>query len=113
MAQSDITRRLLELFDRERRIILDGRIEDLAGLEAEKVALSSRFEEVRDPRELALVRKKAVQSAELLAAATEGIKSALERVRDIRQQAGTLNTYTADGGRSNHATARGKLERRA
>ncbi len=114
MPVSDTARSSLEdLLERERSLILAGRLSDLARLAPLKESLIETISALRDPKALGRLKAAARRNEALLAAAATGVRSALNRVREIRGQAGTLQTDGADGSRARVSTVRGSLERRA
>jgi len=113
MTANDAARALLDLLDRERRMILDGDLNDLNRIAIEKERLSKGLSGLSDPRIMVDLRAASHRNAALLDAAAAGIRDAIARVREIRTQAGRLSTYTQAGQRQAHVTASSKLERRA
>jgi flagellar biosynthesis/type III secretory pathway chaperone len=113
MQTNEIARLLEDILGQERRLILSGRIPELSQLAPRKEALIGAIASLQDTRTLARLRGAAERNDVLLASASRGIQAALDRVREIRSHAGTLQTYTPDGLRSCVSTVSGSLERRA
>ena len=112
MTRSDASDALGDLFDLERDLILKGRIADLPRISQDKTSL---MEDLRQHGSGGLedLIGRAQRNQLLLDAAAQGLRSAINRVHEIRRNAGKLETYSADGSRTDHITGHGALERRA
>jgi len=113
MTSNDAAYAMLDILDRERKMILDGDISELERFAKEKETIARHLPGLRDPRLISRLSHAARRNANLIEAAAKGVRAAIDRVKDIRAQAGRLNTYTKDGMRASHATSAGSLERRA
>jgi hypothetical protein len=102
-----------DLLDRERRMILSGRVADLARLADDKARILRDLGGLRDPARLDRLAGLGRRNQALLAAAAQGIRDVRHRLSDIRATAGTLATYSSDGQRQTTATAKTSFERRA
>ncbi|MGI1662043.1 flagellar biosynthesis protein FlgN [Palleronia sp. KMU-117] len=114
MARPDPIGALEDLLERERRLILSGRLADLGRhAEAKARIVDALSREVRDPRHLDRLRAAASRNQGLLDAAAEGIREVRDRLTDMRRSVGSLATYSSDGERHVVSTTPGQLERRA
>lgn len=88
-----------ELLDRERRLLLDGDLQALSDLHAEKSMLINRLnglDEADRPNLLSL-RDKVDRNQDLLNAAMEGIRAVSQRLAEVRRIRTNLETYDSDG----------------
>jgi flagellar biosynthesis/type III secretory pathway chaperone len=102
-----------DLLDRERRMILSGRVADLARLAEDKARILRDLGGLRDAGRLDRVAGLCRHNHDLLEAAAQGIRDVRDRLSDIRATAGTLATYSSDGKRQTTVTAKTSFERRA
>lgn len=104
---------LLALLLREREVLLQGQLPDLAPLAAAKERLVAAFEAVPPAPEAARHIALAAREVEtLLAAAMRGVDAARRRLDLARAGGPALSTYTAEGRAEIHPAAQGSLERR-
>ena len=113
MTQDETLNLIRDIFEEERRMILSGRLADLERMRGRKERALSALTSLRNPDGLKVAQVLAKRNAALLDAAAQGVRAALRRVREIRSQAGSFQTYSRDGEREVHATGPGALERRA
>ncbi|MEO0388855.1 MAG: hypothetical protein AAF281_15265 [Pseudomonadota bacterium] len=110
---------LLRQLDRQRALLLAGRIEDVAreaeGLEKLAGDLERLLGKANPEMAAALepVRRAARRNLAMLDAAKRGIGTARARLAEIRAKRGTLNTYSAAGQRLALGTAVPTLEKRS
>jgi hypothetical protein len=90
---------LMALLDRERRLVLDGKYEEIGALQADKARLMSCLEEGAESATLARLRSHAETNLALLAAAREGFASARARLRELERLARGAGAYDRTGGR--------------
>lgn len=90
-------KKLEELLDREREMILSGKITQLAAVTLQKNHLISRQMQVGDTEEWERLKEKAERNQALLVAAARGLRSARQRIGAITTGKVTLRTYGADG----------------
>jgi flagellar biosynthesis/type III secretory pathway chaperone len=113
MARSATLDDLEDLLDRERAMILEGRITDLERHSVEKARLSERLVGTVPVHALARLRSKADRNQALLEASASGIRSALQHLKEIRCASSRLETYAPDGARVSHGTGQPTVRRRA
>jgi len=113
MIMRDPVDALEDILDRERGMILSGRVADLARLADDKSRILHDLGDLRDPGRLDHVARLARRNQALLAAAAQGIRDVRDRLSDIRTTAGTLATYSSDGQRQTNDTLKISFERRA
>lgn len=112
---------LRDALEQERRAITAGRLDMILRLAEHREALMRDLGAATADSgvaELALagLRADIERNQTMLAAAAKGIKSVVERIADIRANAGRLTIYGADGARQEHLRASAqphKLERKA
>ena len=105
---------LHDLFDRERKAILEGRFDILDRLGAEKERLfSSVLRDGIDQGPLKNLRIRAERNKVLLAAMEQGVRSAAKRIEALRGKPADLQTYDASGRRQGIAATGASLQRRA
>jgi hypothetical protein len=105
---------LHDLFDRERKAILEGRFDILDRLGTEKERLfSSVFRDGVDQSQLKSLRIRAERNKVLLAAMEQGVRSAARRIEALRSKPADLRTYDASGRRQSIAANGVSLHRRA
>jgi flagellar biosynthesis/type III secretory pathway chaperone len=103
-----------DYLERERAILLSGRITELSRLaDAREDMLKALADETADSRRLARLREKAVRNGALLAAASEGVNRAMKRLADLRKATGPIGSYSASGGRCEIGAVNPKFERKA
>jgi len=113
MWHNDRHRRLIRLLERERQLLTEGRLPDLAGLADEKERLLAALD--RDRPDAALLRRiqaAARRNADLLRAVQAGLIAARARIDQIVRGA-TFETYTPCGDRRQVSPNPRKLHRRA
>lgn len=113
MWHNDRHRRLIRLLDRERRLLIAGRVADLAALADEKEQLIATLH--RDRPDAALLRRiqaAAARNGELIQAAQAGLTAARARIDQIARGA-AFETYTPGGDRQQVRPNVGSLHRRA
>lgn len=113
MAPRDPVGALEDLLERERGLILSGRVAELARHAAEKERLARDLTSLRDPLQIARLAKAARRNQSLLEGAAQGIRDVRARLTEMRASAGKLATYSRDGERQTVSTAAGRLEHRA
>jgi flagellar biosynthesis/type III secretory pathway chaperone len=112
---NDTTLDRVEAFlERERAILLSGRIAELAELaDAREEMLQALADESADSQRIRRLREKATRNGALLEAASEGVKRAMKRLADLRKAAGPIGSYSAGGGRCEIGAVNPKFERKA
>lgn len=113
---TDILLALDELLDLEREALIEGKLEQLGNMTAEKEKLVDRINALPEvPRsELAPVQVKVNRNQVLLQSALEGIRAVANRMAEMRRVRKGLDTYDRSGKKYHHAAdARKKLEKRA
>ena len=102
------------LLEDERTALLSGELAALEGIAERKEALAGELAQTRPHGgDLAALRRKAERNAELLQAATKGLRSVMRRVSEIRSANGPLKTYGQDGFAQTLGGAGGSFEKRA
>jgi flagellar biosynthesis/type III secretory pathway chaperone len=102
------------LLDDERAALLAGDFTALPGLAERKEALLEDLAGSEPARgTLAALRGRAERNAELLAAASRGVRTVVRRIADIRDANGPLKTYGEDGRHRTLGSVSGALEKRA
>ena len=98
-ATSDILRKLDTLLNQERAVLVEGKLEELAGLLTRKTSLIEALGKnaVEGTIIPASLKQKAERNQALLEAAQEGLKQVSKRLATIRNLHGRLQTYDADG----------------
>lgn len=100
MHKPDLVDALEELLDAERDLVLAGEILKLEHLAGQKESLLAHLAGARpDSASLTRIRQDLDRNARILTAAGQGIRHALERVRDLADPA-PLATYDGHGRRS-------------
>jgi flagellar biosynthesis/type III secretory pathway chaperone len=102
------------LLDEERAALLAGDLAALAGIVDRKEELLRALADGQTSRPaLAALRGKAERNAELLGAASRGVRTVLRRITEIREANGPLKTYGRDGTQQTLGSTTGSLEKRA
>lgn len=104
------------LLERERITLLEGRLDGLAGLLAEKEDLIESLAALDidpDQQQLEGLRGKADRNRHLMDSALRGIRSVTTRLGTMRRLRQSLETYDRSGQRTTIATGSGQVERRA
>ncbi|MEM9046626.1 MAG: hypothetical protein AAGC81_18240 [Pseudomonadota bacterium] len=89
----------------ERKLLRDGRIEELAGLDRDRDRVAGWLLQLPDTgpvqyrRELERLRLRAKQNAKLFAAYIEGARSAMTTVTVLEEEHANLGAYARDGSR--------------
>lgn len=103
-----------DLLEDERTALLSGDLAALQGIAERKEALLQELAHARPGGDaLKALRRKAERNAELLEAATKGLRSVMRRVAEIRRANGPLKTYGQDGAQQTLGTGGASFERRA
>lgn len=102
-----------DLLERERALLLSGRLDGLARIAEEKAALVARLGPVEGVENLRDLRRKAERNARLLEAAGAGIRSVTRRIEALREGPEPLSTYAANGRREMLGESGSSVERRA
>jgi flagellar biosynthesis/type III secretory pathway chaperone len=103
-----------ELLEDERRALLSGDLMALSSIADRKEALAQQLSGTKPAGpELVALRRKAERNAELLEAATKGLRSVTRRLAEIQRANGPLETYGQDGTRHTLGAGRGSLEKKA
>ena len=91
----------LDLLERERAMLLSGRLKDLQRLVSEKERVSERLRRVplKSPNEARRLRSAADRNQRLITSAKRGLSEAIEQIRTAREPR-SLTTYAADGEKS-------------
>ncbi len=107
--------KLIALLDEEKALLLSGKIDSLAALEPQKIELSEHLESEGRPssQQLADLQQRIRRNQALLEASSKGLKTASERLKEIRKVMLQLDTYTRNGDMKNIQTSHPKIERRA
>jgi len=106
---------LEDLLDKERAAILDGALQNMGRLAAEKQALMGKHELTAPNRQvLDRLHHKAARNQQLLSAAISGVRSVTARLEQLRTGKCELNTYNRDGksislGQNCHGSLRHKV----
>lgn len=88
---------LEDLLDRERQLILDGKIAEVGRSANHKAHLLARLSGSQDVTLLGQIRRKAERNQALLAAAARGLMAARSRIGRIAAEPAPMRTYGADG----------------
>ena len=112
---SDVTIEEIDaLLEDERTALLSGDLAALGGIAERKEALVAALAKSRPEGEaLRALRRKAERNAELLEAATKGLRSVTRRVAEIRRANGPLKTYGRDGTQQTLGSGHRSFEKRA
>jgi tRNA A37 N6-isopentenylltransferase MiaA len=94
------------LLDRERHALVEGDLQFLGKMLAQKENLIERISAVDtfEQRQLTHVHKKATRNQELLNSALEGIRAVAIRMADLRRVRQGLEIYDKSGRKSRYAT---------
>lgn len=114
LEMKDAIDRLVDLLDRERRLILSGQLNGLRRLLVEKdrlIATVSQLDSGSD--RLQIVRDKSARNQQLLHAAAAGLRSAKEYLDHQGQAGGSLATYDRSGCRTEQRVTQSSFIRRA
>ncbi|GKY86700.1 hypothetical protein [Sinisalibacter aestuarii] len=90
---------LEDLLDRERALLIEGRIAQLDRATRHKAQLIARLAGAADTAQLTRIRAKAERNQRLLQGAVRGIEAARQRLAHIGEPPVRLSTYSADGAR--------------
>jgi hypothetical protein len=102
------------LLDREREMILSGKIDGLPRVTQEKERLIGRLAGMdTETGALARVRGKVERNQELLAAAARGLKAATRRMGAMTKRETNLRTYGRDGASASLTPAPSGINHRA
>lgn len=104
---------LEDLLDRERAILLAGKVQDLANLTEYKTKLLHHLSSQAGGPGLRRIQSKAQRNARLLQAAGSGIRSVADRVAALREGPKSFATYGANGSKRVVGGAGKTVERRA
>jgi len=98
----DVERALDALLDRERAVVLSGRLDQLSQLVPEKEALLERLacSGLSATSEPGRLMNKAVRNQELLENALKGLRSVANRIATLRQMSRSFDTYDQSGRRA-------------
>ena len=111
---SDTSRELAELLERERAMLLANDLDGLDALAEEKEALMRAVAASgADRTTLARLARAAERNGALLESVARGIRSAMRRIREVREGGAGLKTYGVNGERQIVPAPSGKLEHRA
>ena len=112
---SDTAAALDDLLDRERQALLRGDLDGLIRLHASKESLLEQLNRTGgDLDNLSAVQKKLHRNQSLVQSALRGVRSAIQKVQQARNNQGQVVTYTESGSRNTvHVTSTGSMERRA
>ena len=113
MPNTDAAHALKALLERERLVILSGRLADLASFPAEKARLLNSLASLRDSDCIKDLARLAQRNQTLLEAARQGLREVRDRLSEIRRTAGTLEVYSPEGERQRVSIAPSRVERRA
>lgn len=114
--QDDLVRKLDALLDVERRALLDGDLEALAGIVEDKEQLIEALNRTEFATEETLmpVNDKVRRNQDLLEQALSGIRSVARKLAEIRQARKSFDTYDRLGQRSRIETdGETSMEKRA
>lgn len=105
---------LLSLLEDERQLILTGKIDGLSSLADAKSQVLSQLESSRlSQTQISRLQTMTARNQSLLAAAAEGIRSAQNRLRTIRNPDQSLKTYTRAGASKVLSRTASSFEKRA
>lgn len=114
---------LRDALEKEREALREGRLDLIMRMANQREALMQELRAAAlqasaplDAAKIAVLRADAEINQRLLVAASQGIKSVIDRISAIRAAAGKLTTYGADGQKTDHVqahTQRRKLEHKA
>ncbi|NDR57887.1 hypothetical protein [Aliiruegeria sabulilitoris] len=112
---NDPTQLLLDLLEQEKTLLIEGKIENVAALEPQKIELAEKIEAQGplDTENLKRLQQKVRRNQELFEASRRGLKTAAARVSEIRRVLTQLDTYTSNGSLRTLQFAAPKVERRA
>jgi len=105
-----------QLLDKERKVLLSGRMSEMSKLLKEKEDLVKMMSdpEVSGETDVARLRDKVLRNQELLDSALQGIRAVAERVSALRQARMSLETYDKSGARTSIETRKvTSVEKRA
>lgn len=88
---------LEDLLDRERELILAGKIAELSRIQRHKERLLSRLATQKNGRLLTRIRQRAERNQTLLTASARGLKAARKRIESFTVTSTPMRTYSADG----------------
>lgn len=111
----NVAEHAIELLDRERTILMSGKISDLPELAEQKENLLKTLKTGKlglNAPELNEIDKKSQQNAKLYESVMTAQKSVIERLTEISKAQKTLGTYEIDGTFSNKTASSGQLEKR-
>lgn len=117
MSKNDhIVQRLADLLNQERELLLSGALDAVVALTPEKEALMTALREgAPQPSDgLTALVARAERNGALFEAALAGLRSASERLTELKRLRSGFETYDEAGHRQQHAQGRpGRLEKRA
>ena len=100
--------------ERERDILLSGRIKELAGLADTRAAVLSTLAGASgDAARIKRLRAMAARNGTLLAASAHGVNRALKRLKELRKATGPIGSYSATGGPCEIGSINPQFERKA
>lgn len=103
-----------DYFERERAILLSGKLEDLAGLVEEREAVLAGISATEgDAARIRRLRDLAERNGALLLSASEGVGRAMKRLSELRKAAGPIGSYSESGSRCEIGSINPKFERKA
>lgn len=108
----DSLKGLSDLLDQERKALLSGDLTALSGLSRRKELMVQRLASEADAAELMRLEAKLTLNGELLAAAAEGLKAGIARLRVIATPP-ALSTYDGRGIRRDLPSSSSDFSRRA
>jgi hypothetical protein len=112
----DMIDELDTLLDRERQALVDGDLELLGRMLAQKKGLINKLNTLDklERKNLAQVHDKVTRNQELLNSAMEGIRAVANRMADLRRVRHSLETYDQSGHKTRFETqGRCNVEKRA
>ena len=99
--------------EKERRLMLEGRIDGLEPLLERRLALAENLTGHADEQTLVHLRGLAERNSRLAAAARSGIQDAIRRLQQINAAQGPFETYSAGGQRQSVGPKGASVEHKA
>ena len=103
-----------DYLEREREILLSGRILDLERLEGSRASMLSALAQTDgDMDRILRLRALAERNGVLLEASADGVNRAKQRLGELRKAAGPIQSYSPSGGQCEIGASNPQFERKA
>ena len=100
--------------EREREILVSGRIRELEHLAESRAAVLAALARTNgDAARIQRLRNLAERNSSLLEASAEGVNRAIKRLAELRKAAGPIQSYSSSGGQCEIGAVNPQFERKA